>query len=89
MNIKDINIEDLVNNLDFEANKIKKINDYINLTSYQISVLDRMKIDYKNTTSLNELIYLINETYDETLDEELEIVLEEISERNYYENTNK
>ncbi|MDD2238752.1 MAG: hypothetical protein PHH51_02565 [Bacilli bacterium] len=89
MNIKDINIKDLINNLDFESNKFKKINDYLNLTSYQISVLDRMKIDYKNATSLNNLIYLINEAYEETLDEELEIILDEISERNYYENTNK
>lgn len=48
-----------------------------------------MKIDYKNATSLNNLIYLINEAYEETLDEELEIILDEISERNYYENTNK
>ena len=89
MNIKDINIKDLINGLDFESNKFKKINDYLNLTSYQISVLDRMKIDYKNATSLNNLIYLINEAYEDTLDEELEIILDEISERNYYENTNK
>lgn len=89
MNIKDINIKDLINNLDFEANKLEKINDYLNLTSHQISILDKMKIDYKNIVSLNELIYLINEAYEETLDEELEIILEEISERNYYENTDK
>ncbi|MDD4406504.1 MAG: hypothetical protein PHF30_00485 [Bacilli bacterium] len=89
MNIKNINIEDLINNLDFKTNKLKKINDYLNLTSYQISVLDKMKIEYKNIVTLNELIYLINEAYEETLDEELEIILDEISERNYYENTNK
>lgn len=89
MNIKDINIKDLINKIDFEANKLEKINDYLNLTQYQISVLDRMKINYQNITSLNELLYVINEIYEETLDEELEIILNEILERNYYENTNK
>lgn len=88
-NIKDVNIEDLLNNIDFNANKSKKINDHLNLTNYQINVLDRMKINYKSISTLSELIYLMNEAYDETLDEELDIILNEISERNYYENTNK
>lgn len=89
MNINDINVDELLNNLDFNANKLEKINDYLNLTNYQINVLDRMKINYKNISSLSELIYVMNEVYDDTLDEELDIILNEISERNYYENTNK
>lgn len=89
MNINDINVDELLNNLDFNANKLEKVNDYLNLTNYQINVLDRMKINYKNISSLSELIYVMNEVYDDTLDEELDIILNEISERNYYENTNK
>lgn len=88
-NIKDVNIEELLNNIDFNANKSEKVNDHLNLTNYQINVLDRMKINYKSISTLSELIYLMNEAYDETLDEELDIILNEISERNYYENTNK
>lgn len=87
--ISDLDIKNIINNMDFESNSLKKINNNLNLTKYQITVLDKFNIDYKNASSLNEIIYLTNEVYNETLDEELDLILNELSERNYYENTNK
>lgn len=87
--LNDLDIKSIINNMDFDSNSLEKINDNLNLTKYQITVLDKFNINYKNITSLGEIIYLVNEVYNETLDEELDLILEELSERNYYENTNK
>lgn len=82
-------INKLVSQLDFESNKLQKVNDNLVLTKYQIDVLTRSGIDLQTVTSLHDIIYEAEEVYEDTLDEELEQVLDELSERNYYENTNK
>lgn len=82
-------INKLVSQLDFESNKLQKVNDNLVLTKYQIDVLTRNCIDLQTVTSLHDIIYEAEEVYEDTLDEELEQVLDELSERNYYENTNK
>ncbi len=82
-------INKLVSQLDFESNKLQKVNDNLVLTKYQIDVLTRNGIDLQIVTSLHDIIYEAEEVYEDTLDEELEQVLDELSERNYYENTNK
>lgn len=86
---EDFDINKLANELDFTSNALKKVNDKLYLTNYQIDVLKRNEINPENYHSLKEIIYLAEEAYEETLDEELEIILDQLSERNYYENTNK
>ena len=82
-------INELVSQLDFESNKLQKVNDNLVLTKYQIDVLTRNGIDLQTVASLHDIIYEAEEVYEDTLDEELEQVLDELSVRNYYENTNK
>lgn len=83
------NIESLLNDINIDQYKTQKVNDYITLTNYQIEVLKRFDIDPSLYTKLKDIIYVAEEIYEETLDEDLNIVLDELSERNYYENTNK
>ena len=87
--MKDYDINELVGNLDFKKNMLTKVNDKLSLTNYQIEGLKRNGINPEKYTTLKEIIYLAEEIYEETLDEELDIILSELSERNYYENTNK
>lgn len=82
-------IESLLNDINIDQYKTQKINNYITLTNYQIEVLKRFDIDPSLYTKLKDIIYVAEEIYEETLDEDLNIVLDELSERNYYENTNK
>ncbi len=82
-------IESLLNDINIDQYKTQKVNDYITLTNYQIEVLKRFDIDPSLYTKLKDIIYVAEEIYEETLDEDLNIVLDELSERNYYENTNK
>lgn len=89
INNKKIPIDDLLADINWENNTFQKVNSELILTNYQVAVLKKNKIPFESATSLNNLIYLINDSLGEIEDEELELILNEITERNYYENTNK
>ena len=82
---KEYNIKELLNSIDFNKNKLTKVNDKLMLTNYQIEVLKRFDIIPENYTSLSSIICDAEEVFDEELDN----ILSELQERNYYENTNK
>lgn len=87
---KEIDIENLVNQLDFESNSFNNINGLM-LTNREILVLDKYKINYKNCKSLKEIIFEVEEILNDMdiVDEELDFIAMSISERDYYQNTNK
>ncbi|MCI8569259.1 MAG: hypothetical protein HFJ11_04655 [Bacilli bacterium] len=87
---KEIDIENLVNQLDFETNNFNNINGLM-LTNREILVLDKYKINYKNCKSLKEIIFEVEEILNDMdiVDEELDFIAMSISERDYYQNTNK
>ena len=87
---KEIDIENLVNQLDFETNNFNNINGLM-LTNREILVLDKYKINYKNCKSLKEIIFEVEEILNDMdiLDEEIDFIAMSISERDYYQNTNK
>lgn len=84
-------IDDLVSNIDFTSNSLVKINSKIMLTNKEIEILDRYNIDYKNCNSLKEVIFRIEDIISDMdiVDDELDYISSTISERDYYENTNK
>lgn len=84
----DFDLDKVFDNIDFEGNMHKKINN-VYLSNNQISILDRYEIDYKNCLDVKELMYKIEMVLDECEDEDLENALNEIAEFNYYHNTNK
>ena len=86
---KEYNIKELLDSIDFNKNKLAKVNDKLMLTNYQIEVLKRFDIIAENDTSLSSITCDAEEVYEEPLDEELDAILSELQERNYYENTNK
>ena len=75
---------------DFDSNKFNNINGLM-LTNREIEVLDRYKINYKNCKSLKEIIFEIEELLNDMdiVDEDLDYISGTISERDYYQNTNK
>ena len=70
-----------------EGLKLNKINDNLYLTNKEIEVLDRYDIDYH--TSIEQLMFNLDEILNENDYEDLEEVSNSISEFNYYHNTNK
>lgn len=87
--MKDYNLNDLLNNIDFESNRLVKINNKLYLTNYQIEILNKYNIDYKSLGNLSSIIYVAEETLEEDDYEDLDEIIKELAERNYYENTNK
>lgn len=82
-------IKKILNEIDFNNNKLQKINDNLYLTNNQIEILKRYNIDYEVSTSLRDLMIKIENVLDYEDIEELENLLTTLTERNYYENTNK
>ena len=87
--MKDYNLNDLLNNIDFESNRLVKINNKLYLTNYQIEILNKYYIDYKSLGNLSSIIYVAEEILEEDDYEDLDEIIRELAERNYYENTNK
>ena len=85
INNQDINIDDLIN----DKYMHKEIKKGIYLSDYQIEVLNKYNIDPYKYSSINELIFLIDEVLDEEDSDDLDAVSREIIEFNYYSNTNK
>ena len=86
INGENINIDDLIS----QEHMHKEVKKGIFLSDYQISVLNQYGIDVNKCSSINDLIYQIDEILDDEEDsEDLESVSKEISEFNYYANTNK
>ncbi len=89
VNGKEYNLEDLVKSMDFKANTFSD-NSKLMLTNLEIGILERNMIDYQTCSSLKDLMIRIEDILDdESLDaddvDDLEYVLRQISERNYYE----
>ena len=87
--MKDYNLNDLLNTIDFESNRLVKINNKLYLTNYQIEILNKYSIDYKSLGNLSSIIYVAEEILEEDDYEDLDEIIRELAERNYYENTNK
>ena len=86
--MKDYNLNDLLNNIDFESNRLVKINNKLYLTNYQIEVLNKYNIDYKSLGNLSSIIYVAEEILEEDDYEDLDEIIRDLAERNYSETTN-
>ena len=93
VNGKEYNIDELMKNIDLNASQLQKIGSFY-LTNKEMEILDRNFIEYRTCNSLKDLMIRIRDVLeDESLDaddgDDLDFVLESISERDYYQNTNK
>lgn len=81
-------LDKIVSEMDFKSNSLNDINGLL-LNNKEIEILDRYEIDYKNCVSLKEVIFKIEDILEEKNIDELELISQSISERDYYQNTNK
>ena len=85
-------IEELLNAIDFEQNKLQKTKQDLFLTNYEIAVLKKYHIDYDNCKTAKEILQKVENIIsdlDELEQEELDQVEMSIAERDYYQYTNK
>ena len=87
---REFDIDRLIGEMDFESNKFNNINGLM-LTNREVEVLDRYNINYKSCTTLKEIIFQIEDLIQDMdiVEEDLDYISGTISERDYYQNTNK
>ena len=90
VNNKNQDIEKLVKDVYEDKSFIKNRGNGIYLSDNDIEVLKRYDIDYSKYSSLNNLIFDIEEILNYEVDiDDLDEVSRKLSELNYYNNTNK
>lgn len=86
LNGKEIDVDSLIEKPDF----LKNYNGLL-LNQKHIDILNRYDIDYRKYSSINSLLFDIEDYLNDTDDDcdDLEWVSSDLAERNYYQNTNK
>lgn len=87
----DYDFSKIVGEMDFNSNHLVDCNGLM-LTNKEISVLKRFNIDYNKCSTLREVLFEIENVILDCDDDdfsELDLIASTISERNYYQNTNK
>ena len=89
--MKEYDIDSLVSNLDFVSNHLVDTGNGLMLTNREIDVLKQYKIDYKKCKTLKEVLYEIDNIIQDMdiVDDDLDYISFTISERDYYQNTEK
>lgn len=80
---------DKIIDIDFDKNMHKKRSNGLMLSDFQIEILKKYDIDYLKYNNIASLIYEIEDIINIDYNEELDKLSSELSEFNYYQNTNK
>lgn len=89
INKKEVSVDEAIKISDYEGLLLKRRENNILLSDYQVSVLNRNGIDYNKFSSIRELMFEIENYLDEEFDEELDLVSSQLSEYIYYNETKK
>ena len=89
INQKDISLEDAINFSNYKDLLLNRRENGLLLSDYQVSVLNRNGIDYRNYGNVRELLFEIENYLDEDFDEKLDLVSSQLSEFIYYTDTKK
>ena len=93
VNGKKYELDDFLKGLDLSKEMLVGKGNYL-LTKREIEILSSNGIEYEKYSNYKDLMFIINEVIDDDFTDsddasELEWVLENISERDYYSNTTK
>ena len=85
----EVSLEDAINFSNFENLLLKRRENNLLLSDYQVSVLERFGISYSKFNNIRELMFEIENILDDDFDEELDLVSSQLSEFIYYNDTKK
>lgn len=89
INKKDVSVDEAIKFSDYEGLLLKRRENSMLLSDYQVAVLNRNGIDYKKFGNVRELLFEIENCLDDDYDDELDLVSSQISEYIYYNDTKK
>lgn len=79
-------IKSIVSDINFDDNFIGYQNNEVVLTKKEVEILKNLGINYEAYTTMTSIMNVLEE-YDD--DEEVQEILKDMSDRNYYLNSNK
>lgn len=85
----EVSLEEAVNFSDFENLLLKRRENNLLLSDYQVSVLERFGISYSKFNNIRELMFEIENILDDDFDDELDLISSQLSEFIYYNETKK
>lgn len=86
---KDVNFDEVLNEINIDNIILKRRKNNFLLSDYQISVLNRVGINYNQFTNIKDLMFKIESILIDEDDEELDLIGMQIAEFIYYNDTNK
>lgn len=89
INGKEVSVSDAIDLVKLEDDFLKRRDNGLLLSDYQIYILESNHINYKNYSNLSSLLFEIEECLNEEENDELEEVSRQLSEIHYYSETNK
>ena len=89
INGKEVSVSDAIDLVKLEDDFLKRRDNGILLSDYQIFIFENNNINYKNHNNLSSLLFEIEECLNEEENDELEEVSRQLSEIHYYNETNK
>lgn len=89
INKSEVSLEEAIKFSDFDGLLLKRRDNGLLLSDYQVSILSRNGIDFKKFGTVRELLFEIENCLDDDFDEELDLVGSQISEYIYYNDTKK
>lgn len=88
-NNKEISFEDAIEVADIENSILKRRNNSLLLSDYQVNVLENRGIMYEKYGSIHELLFDIEEMLNDEYDDELDNISKQLAEMAYYGETRK
>lgn len=85
--MKEYDIDSLIKDINFEENSIAYIKNDIVLTQKEIDIFKDIDFNYESYSNMSSLVMALNDIADD--DPDIEEILKDISDRNYYMNVNK
>lgn len=89
INSKDISIDEAIKVANYEELLLKRRENNLLLSDYQVAVLNRNGININKFINIRDLLFEIENCLDDYFDDELDLVGSQISEYIYYSDTKK
>ena len=89
VNKTEISLDEAMKISNYENLLLKRRENNILLSDYQVSILNKNGINYNNFSNIRDLLFEIENCLDDDFDEELDMVSQQLSEYIYYNETKK
>ena len=89
INKNDISLKEAMDFSNYKELLLSRRENGLLLSDYQVSVLNRNGIDYRNYGNVRELLFEVENYLDDDFDEEMDLVSSQLSEFIYYTDTKK